>query len=181
MTTESHEISKYLFSDSKMSDFFVAMQENLRKSNEKKGLPPTPFTWSNSVLEEITPNVVRSLRNKYRACEKKGFNAAKIAGLYTFWIAKLKPIFSPFTASRALNEFFALNVGVAYIQERTQVQIHIQSEELVELCTSLRYHTSSPHALMHLFQLLIEKAKLKQQLEAAKAELKRHGIAWTGA
>lgn len=67
--------------------YFSQVKERLKKEN-----PPTQFNWSDTALSEITPNVDRSLHNKFPACDPE-FSAIKVAALYTFWIAKLKPGF----------------------------------------------------------------------------------------
>lgn len=175
MTAAPRTLPDHLIPDEEIAAAFDAMREILRELGDSKVPGSSPIIWSNSTLEEVTPNVIRSLRNKYAACAVKGFNTAKVAGLYTFWIAKLKPIFSPFSTSRGINEFAAINVGLAYIYERLGLEIDI-SNDIQELCDSLRYHTSSPHALMHIFQLLIDREQVKNNLEDAENKLVKHGI-----
>lgn len=173
MTITATSISDYLIPDKKLSEFLGALRHQLQES---KNPDASSIGWSTPTLEEINPNVIRSLSKKYRACEDNGFKAAKIAGLYAFWIAKLKPVFSPFNAFRCLNEYAALNVGIGYINERINIEITLDNEEVLDLCDTLRYHTSSPHALMHLFTLLIEREKLKHRVSMAEGKLKQYEI-----
>lgn len=176
MTTPATSISDYLIPEDKLSAFFGALREQLQENLNPENPDASIIGWSTPTLEEINPNVRRSLKNKYRACEDKGFKAAKIAGLYAFWIAKLKPIFSPFTSFRGLNEYAGLNVGIGYINERLDIEITIDRDEVFDMCDTLRYHTSSPHAMMHLFMLLIERESLKKKLSEAEKKLNKHGI-----
>lgn len=104
--------------------------------------------------------MVRSLLKKYSGC-KDGFMASKIAGLYAFWIAKLKPGFTIITNYRAINEYAGILTGQAYIYERLGISIKLDRYELLEIVTTLRYHTSSPHTMMHIFKLWSEREKLK--------------------
>lgn len=155
--------SQWRIPDDKIADSFRYIKRVLEAQNG------TIFVeWSRPVLEEVSPNVARSLLKKYSAC-KDGFKASKIAGLYTFWIAKLKPGFTIITDFRAINEFAGLQTGIAYIYERTGVEIHLEKEELLEIVNTLRYHTSSPHTLMHIFELWIERERMRHGGAAAQA------------
>lgn len=118
------------------------------------------FDWSRPTLSEVTPNVRRSLSKKFRNCNE-GYSAAKIAGLYTFWVAKLKPGFGIMTTHLVLNEYLALAVGFAIISERLSIEIKLDKDELLGMCDALRYHTSSPHMLMNLYNLWIQREKLR--------------------
>lgn len=116
--------------------------------------------WTRASLEEINANVTRSLLKKYGAC-KHGPNAAKVAGCYAFWIAKLKPMFTVITNFTTINEYAGIATGISYIQERLGVQIRLDRDETLNICDTLRYHTSSPHAMSHMFTLWAEREKLK--------------------
>lgn len=122
--------------------------------------PTVFFDWSRPVLSEITPNVERSLKGKFQGCDE-GYAAAKIAALYTFWIAKLKPAFSIMSTHFGLNEWIALCVGFAIVRERLGVSIRLSQAELLDICDTLRYHTSSPHTMLHIFIGWIEREKLR--------------------
>lgn len=159
--------SSYLISDEQIAKSFNEIRKRLEKINKS-----AIITWSTPTLEEVTPNVKRSLRKKYDACSEKGFKAAKIAGLYAYWIAKLKPIFSPFTKSKGLNEYAGIMIGIGFIRERLKISIDIKEDELIEMCYTLRYHTTSPHMLMHQFNLWIERQKLEQEILELNKRLK---------
>lgn len=149
--------SQWMIPNEKIADSFRYIKLTLEAD-----YPAIFVDWSRPVLEEVTPNVARSLLKKYSGC-KEGFKAAKIAGLYAFWIAKLKPGFSIITNFRAINEYAGVMTGQAYIYERLGVSIQLDRDELLEIVNTLRYHTSSPHAMMHIFNLWIERERLKQK------------------
>lgn len=176
MTTAAPLATTYLIPEKALSKTFDTIRMQLKTSENPDNPDASIIGWSTPTLQEINPRVMRSLENKYSACQKSGFKAAKVAGLYAFWIAKLKPIFSPFTHFRGLNEYAGLNVGIGYITERINIEISIDKEEVFDLCDTLRYHTSSPHAMMHLFTLLTERQKLKHKLSIAEDKLKKHHI-----
>ena len=92
-------LGQWLIPDHKIESVFLKMKSILENRDK------TIFVdWSRATLEEVTPNVLRSLSCKYNGCET-GYRASKIAGLYAFWIAKLKPVFSIITNYRFLNEY----------------------------------------------------------------------------
>lgn len=160
----SDAVSQWIIPDDKIAAVFSSMKSIL-ESRDKTIF----FDWTRSTLEEVTPNVRRSLAHKYNGCEE-GYRASKIAGLYAFWIAKLKPAFSIIANFRALNEYAGLQTGIAYIKERLNIDIKLDRDELLEICETLRYHTSSPHTMMHIFALWVEREKLRNALAQA-----RHG------
>ena len=121
------------------------------------------FDWSRAALSEVTPNVKRSLDKKFRRCDD-GYTAAKIAGLYTFWIAKLKPGFGIIDNHLIINEYLALCVGFAIINERLSIRIKLEKNELLNMCDALRYHTSSPLMLMNLYELWVAREELKLKI-----------------
>lgn len=118
------------------------------------------FDWSRIVIGEITPNVTRTLNNKFQACNDR-YKATKIAGLYTFWTAKLKPGFGIMTNSLFINEYLALVLGFSIVRERLDITISLDKDELLDICDTLRYHTSSPHTLMHIFEGWVERERLR--------------------
>lgn len=134
---------------------FKEVQDYLSTTNK-----PTTFSWSETVVSEIMPNVARSLSNKFKACEN-GYSAAKIAALYTFWIARLKPGFGLEKAPLYVNEYLALKVGFSIVHERLNIDITLTRDEMLLICDILRYHTSSPHMLLNLYNVWIEREKLK--------------------
>lgn len=149
------DVSKWLIDEDHIAYTFKETKTILEAYNK------TIFVdWIRPVLEEVNANVTRSLLRKFSACDD-GFKAAKIAGIYAFWIAKLKPMFTIITNFRTLNEYVGLMVGIAYVKERLGIDIKLEREELLEMCDTLRYHTSSPHTMIHIFTLWIERQKLK--------------------
>ncbi|MBQ9407421.1 MAG: hypothetical protein IJU37_11885 [Desulfovibrio sp.] len=132
---------------------------------------PWTFLWSNAILSEVNPNVERSLNSKFSGCNGK-YGEAKIAGLYTFWIAKLKPAFS-LEGGRVVNERLAFSVGFSYIRERLSIDICLNAEEMENVHNTLRYHTSSPHTMMHLYEGWIERERLRCENVQLKKELER--------
>jgi hypothetical protein len=118
------------------------------------------FDWSRPVLSEVSPNVARSLHKKFSACED-GYSAAKIAALYTFWIARLKPGFGIMSTHIVVNEYLGLAIGFAIIRERIGIDIILSPDELLDMFDTLRYHTTSPHMLMHMYGMWIEREKLR--------------------
>lgn len=136
---------------------YLTLQAHFRKM--QASMRPWAFTWSNAVLSEVVPNVERTLRSKFVSCNGK-YSEAKIAGLYTFWIAKLKPAFS-IEASRIVNEKLALSVGFAYLWERLSLAIRLNPDEAESIYNTLRYHTSSPHTMMHIYEGWIDREKLR--------------------
>lgn len=147
--------SQWVIPNENIANSFRYIKKTLQEND------PTIFVdWSRPVLEEVTPNVARSLLKKYSGC-KDGFMASKIAGLYAFWIAKLKPAFTIITNFRAINEYAGIITGQAYIYERLGIEIKLEKDELLEIVNTLRYHTSSPHTLMHIFKLWTEREKFR--------------------
>lgn len=120
-------------------------------------------SWTQAALDEVNANAERSLLKKFSACED-GFMSAKVAGIYAFWIAKLKPMFTIITNFTAINEYAGIATGIGYIWERIGVRIRLERNEIVDICETLRYHTSSPHAMMHIFSLWIERENLRTGL-----------------
>lgn len=136
----------------------------VRLENEK---PSVTFDWSNTVVSEITPNVERTLSKKFKACHEN-YNEPKIAGLYSFWISKLKPAFGLEKSPLYANEYLALKIGLSLISERLKLDISLNRQEFITICDTLRYHTSSPHMLYNLYNLWIEREKLRNCLKFHK-------------
>jgi hypothetical protein len=150
--------AQWELTDEFLEQVFRRCKEIIESQNDK-----IFFNWSRTALSEVTPNVKRSLHKKFKGCEEEGYSAAKIAGLYTFWIAKLKPGFSILETTLVLNEYLALCVGIAIIRERLSIEIKLDENEFLGMCDALRYHTSSPHMLMNLYELWIEREELKSK------------------
>lgn len=143
--------------------YFSQAKERLKKEN-----PPTQFNWSDTVLSEIAPNVDRSLHGKFPACDPE-FSAIKIGALYTFWIAKLKPGFGLERAPLDINEYLALKTGLSIIDERLDIKIKLSDDEILEICDTLRYHTTSPNSLTLLFSAWTDREKVRsEQIKLAK-------------
>lgn len=149
--------AEWAIPDDGMEKIFRRTKYQLQQQNQK-----IFFDWSRPALSEITPNVARTLERKFQACEP-GYSATKIAALYAFWIAKLKPGFGIMTNHLVINEYLALAVGFAIIRERIGIDIHLSQGELLGICETLRYHTSSPHTMMHIFNGWVEREKLRRK------------------
>ncbi len=152
----------WVLPDEVLSAYFKQAKTRIEKNNDK-----IFFDWSRPVLSEISPNVERSLNGKFASCEEEGYSAIKIAAIYTFWIAKLKPGFTILETAVAVNEWLGLVVGIGIIRERLGVDICLSQDELVSVCETLRYHTSSPHMLYHLYSGWIERERLRQAAKPA--------------
>lgn len=156
MTATDTEEVPWAVSDEVINFYFKRVQKWLQPETAE-GL----FIYSNAVLSEITPNVERSLKKNFVACHK-GYSAAKLAGLYSFWTAKLKPGVAPFnTKLPIVNEIAAIALGIGIVKDRLNVDLNISTQEFHAICDTLRYHTSSPHTMMHIYEQWIEREILR--------------------
>lgn len=144
--------------------YFSQVKERLKKEN-----PPTQFNWSDTILSEIAPNVERSLNNKFPACST-GYSNIKVAALYTFWLAKLKPAFGLERAPLFVNEYLALKTGLSIIAERLGISVDLSRDEVLEICDTLRYHTTSPNSLTLLFSSWIDREKARSNTKKILAK-----------
>lgn len=148
-----------LFTDGQLESFFI-----IAKANIERAIKEASVVWAQKTISEINMAVAHSLEGKFMACAEDGYNAAKIGGVYAFWIAKLKPVFaySPHH-DFAINEYIALHAGFSFVRERLGLSILLSENEMRDFCNTLRFHTSSPHTMVHIFSLLIERARLKSK------------------
>lgn len=109
-----------LLSDEQLSRYFKLAKEIIEESNEKACV-----VWSEKTISEVNLSVAHSLEGKFKACGGTGYNASKIGGAYTFWIAKLKPAFALLPRDFCVNEYVGLHAGFAYVRERTKIAIKL--------------------------------------------------------
>lgn len=112
------------------------------------------------VLREISDRIASSLEH----IEFKNPNVAKIAGIVTFWIRKLKPFYYDFDdlakydKLHPLNELIAVETGLAicshYKDDYSLESFHLSKRVLKDWLHSLRYHSHSPYSSILVFELL---------------------------
>lgn len=112
------------------------------------------------ILEEIKDRIELSLKDM--DIEKP--NVAKIAGVVTFWVRKLKP-FSYASEAIAngnklhtLNELIAVQTGLAicntYKDDYSLDDFHLSKRLLIDWLHSLRFHSHSPASTLFVFEIL---------------------------
>ena len=148
-----------LLTDAQLNAYFKTSKKLIEALNSDACM-----VWSIKTISEVNLSVRHSLEGKFKACSDKGYNAAKIGGTYTFWISKLKPAFALLPRDFCINEYIALHAGFAYVRERTQIIINLSRSEMCDICDTLRFHTSSPHTLTHIFELWIARENLKSAI-----------------
>lgn len=116
----------------------------------QKYLPGLVIGRQKFVVSEIVATVERSLNKKYPAHEK-GYSAEKLAGAYTFWIAKLKPLYVAAGEGVKINEVAAIATGAIILKKLCKKDIVFDKKRHTDLQNMLRYHTTSPHSLTSLF------------------------------
>jgi hypothetical protein len=96
----------------------------------------------------------------------EGFNqknpsTTKMAGNYVFWIKKLKPLSLVYSRHqrddyRILNELAALLVGVGICKKyyRPDITSKVTHAMLLDMASSLRYHSYSPNSIAMIFESL---------------------------
>ena len=159
-----------ILTDSQLESFFT-----VAKANIERDFMEAAVIWAEKAISEINMAVAHSLEGKFRACTEAGYNAAKIGGVYAFWIAKLKPVFAYLPRDFAINEYIALHAGISFVRERLDLQISLEGKEMWDFCDTLRFHTSSPHTMVHIFALWIERAKLRKENIDLKAKCAKLG------
>lgn len=154
-----------LLNDDQLEAFFKIAKTNIELSFNDAGM-----IWTKKSLSEINMSVAHSLEGKFMSCAEDGYNAAKIGGVYAFWIAKLKPALAFLPRDFALNEYIALHAGFSFVRERIDIKVlPLNGKEMKDFCDTLRFHTSSPHTMVHMFALWIERAKLRKDIAALKS------------
>lgn len=160
--------SSWLFSEDALKKRLQEYQQRL--ANDKF---PIIFTWSEKILAEINPNVARTLDRKFISCDSN-YSEAKVAGIYCFWIAKLKPGFAVENTPQYINEYLGIAIGYSLIKERLSLIVKFDNI-LIGLIETLRYHTSSPHMLCLLFEQLVTETKLKNENRNLQQQIKLQG------
>ncbi len=113
------------------------------------------------ILAEVIEFTRQGLRHNYRGSKP---NVAKIAGMFSFWFRKFKPIsFAKESQNRylAINEFVALQVGLGVCQRykddlsNPDFSVRDVSRRLrKDWVHSLRIHSHSPNSTIMSFELL---------------------------
>ncbi len=149
-----------------LTQFFAQVKNRLKKEQ-----PAIRFTWSNMVLEEINPNVERTLSKKFANCDN-GYKATKLAAAYCFWIAKLKPGFGTDAAPLYVNEYLGYKVAMTIMEDRLSLKMVPSQDAVMDLCDVLRYHTTSPSILTELFTAWENESRLSQNIVLLENQLK---------
>lgn len=110
------------------------------------------------VVEEISIRVRKSAADLNIAKP----NVAKIAGLVTFWIRKLKPIWHHPESNKkilTINEKIAFLVGLSicrkYSDDTSRIAPYPYNDRIFsDWIASLRYNSHSPHSSMISFELI---------------------------
>ena len=152
------------------SDINILTDQNLRVYSQDflESMHIENALYSNKIIAEINVNVLRSLHKKFIAC-KDGYAIAKIAGAYAFWIAKLKPLFAV-NSRLFINEAFAFIVAATIISDKIHINIPLQYDgfNVKIFLETIRYHTTSPRAMTHLFESLIVIGRLRSEIKELK-------------
>jgi hypothetical protein len=114
----------------------------------------------NYILDEISDRI----NNTLTGLHMQKPNVAKIAGVVTFWVRKLKPFsYSPSDMAKGaklspLNELIAIQSGLAicykYNDDYSRSNFKLSKRLLKDWLHTLRFHSHSPHSSLFAFELL---------------------------
>ena len=145
-------------SDPQWFEILYKITDETEKIYQAKG-----FNFEVFIEEAIVQDVAAQINRTMKASGIEKPNPAKIAGVVSFWIRKLKPLIitaQPQETFRLINELVALKVGLAicdkYMKDENgeSICLRLNKRILRDWVASLRYHSHSPHSSIIAFEML---------------------------
>lgn len=132
-----------------------------RVFNDTVGSAENKYNVILGVDVDILAEVAFCVKKNLAAMDVDHPNVAKVAGLVSFWIRKLKPIYTaPESPNKEIliNEVVSLYVGLSickkYYDDTTRTDFKIKPRILRDWVHSFRYHSHSPSSSLIAFELL---------------------------